>query len=150
MDIKEISDLPIGSVLGDNALVFCWTVNRFLADAIGLLPKWGLSYCFTMTWVKNGGIQYPNSPQFNAEWVIVGRKGKPTFRDIRAFPTANCWPRSGHSEKPEGFYDLLRRVTPEPRLDIFGRRVIGGFQSWGNEAPVGPPSPSVYQDVLNF
>ena len=55
-----------------------------------------------------------------------------------------------HSVKPEGFYDMLRRVTEGPRLDIFGRRGISGFTSWGNEAPSEPATPDVYQDVLNI
>ena len=102
-----------------------------------------------MTWHKTGGFQLPDGPSFNAEWSVVGRKGKPQFQDTKAFNTANYCPRaSGHSAKPEGFYDLLRRVTPRPRLDIFGRRRIAGFTSWGNEAPEGPALPDHYQQVL--
>ena len=148
MSLADIVALPVADVLADIALVFCWTTNKYLGDAIAMLPKWGLKYSFTMTWVKNGGPQAPNTPQYNAEWVVVGRKGIPRFLDTKAFKTANHWPRRAHSEKPEEFYDLLRRVTPSPRLDVFGRRRIAGFQSWGNEAPEGEPAPDHYQQVL--
>ena len=94
-----------------------------------------------------------NAPKYTAEFIIVGRKGSPRFTDTKSFGTANFWKRPGrvgqsHSMKPEGFYDLLRRVTPGPRLDVFGRRRIAGFQSWGNEAPEGPALPDHYQEVF--
>ena len=41
-------------MLGD-ALVFCWTVNRRLREAIDLVEQWGTRYWFTMTWHKNWG-----------------------------------------------------------------------------------------------
>ena len=85
---------------------------------------------------------------FNTEYIVVGRRGSPKWLDTKSFRTGNYWPRGVHSEKPEGFYDLLRRVTPGPRLDIFGRRRIAGFESWGNEAPEGPPLPDHYQTVF--
>ena len=67
------------------------------------------------------GPQWPNSPRYVSEYIVVGRKGSPKFRETKSFRTANYWPRGGHSEKPDGFYDLLRRVTHGPRLDVFGR-----------------------------
>lgn len=148
LSITDLSSVPVDAVLDDDARLFCWTVNRLLPVAFDLLVGWGVQYSYTMVWHKSGGIQTPVSPCFNAEYILVGKRGTPSYLNTKAFSVANYWPRGAHSEKPEGFYDLLRRVTPGPRLDIFGRRRIAGFQSWGNEAPEGEPGPDHYQGVL--
>ena len=148
MSVAEVGLMPLGGVLAADAFVFLWTTQRFLPDAISVVRKWGCKYRMTMVWHKPGGIMPPNLPMFNAEFVVIGAKGNPFFNETVGFRLANNWPRRGHSEKPEGFYDLLRRVTPGPRLDVFGRRRIAGFQSWGNEAPEGPALPDHYQEVF--
>ena len=148
MGVDEIKAMPISSVSCHDAIVFCWTTNKFLPDTFGIVEAWGFIYKFVMVWHKSGGIQTPVTPSFNAEYLVVAGKGHPAWLETKAFSTANYWPRGGHSKKPEGFYDLLRRVTPGPRLDVFGRRRIAGFTSWGNEAPEGDPLPDHYQQVL--
>ena len=148
MDLSAIKAMPVNDVLAPDAWLYCWTTRRFLPDTFPVLEAWGCKYRFTMVWHKPDGPQLPQSPKYNAEFVVVGAKGNPRFLDIRAFNVANHWPRGRHSEKPEGFYDLLRRVTLGPRLDIFGRRRIAGFDSWGLEAPDAPALPDHYQQVL--
>ena len=86
-----------------------------------------------MTWHKSGGIQIWNYPQFNSEFVVVGSIGKPKFLSTKAFPVCFDGKRQGHSVKPTEFYDTLRRVSPEPRIDMFARRHILGFDAWGDE-----------------
>ena len=146
MNVNELKavELPVD----DDALVFVWTVNQFIAEAYSILDAWGVPHWFTMTWVKNAGPQFPGRPCSNAEFVLVGRKGKPKFRDTKMFQTANYWPRRGHSVKPEEFYDLLRRVTEGPPLDMFNRRAIAGFDTWGDERYEGETAPDHYQTVL--
>ena len=148
MEIKDIKALTIPSVLADDAFVFLWTVNKFVLESAEILEHWGVHFSFLMTWVKSKGMQTPVTPCFNSEFVVVGRKGNPKWLSIQDFRTGNFWERSHHSEKPEAFYDLLRRVTPGPRLDAFGRRRIAGFTSWGDQAPEGEPPPDHYQQML--
>ena len=145
MSLDELKALPVADVLADDAFVYLWVVNKFFHEAFDIMAAWQVEYWFVLTWVKSGGTQFPGSPCFNSEWCLVGRKGKPQFLDTRAFPVASTWPRRKHSEKPEEFYDLLRRVSPQPRLDIFGRREIAGFASWGNEISVRVPPPDHWQ-----
>ena len=152
MSLDQIKELKIDAVLEDDALVFLWTTMGYLRASFDVLDAWELRYFFTMTWVKTGYLvnKPPTRPFYNSEWIVVGAKGKPEFLETKAFHCANIWPAVGHSIKPEEFYDLLRRVTPAPRLDVFNRRVIPGFASWGNESPETDIRPGVYQDVMDI
>lgn len=133
MSLEEIAALDIDARLADDAFVFLCTTQRFLPAAFEIMKGWGLDYQFLMVWHKNGGMQLPNYPQFNGEFILVGSKGAPDWQD--SFMVVFRAPRRGQSVKPDEFYGIVRRATLPPRLDMFARRSIFGFEAWGDEAP---------------
>lgn len=113
--------------------MFMWTTQKFLPMALRILDTWGFRYVLTMVWHKSGGFQPIGLPQYNCEFVIYARKGSPVFIDTKAFNCCFTADRREHSRKPDEFYDLVRRVTSDGRVDIFSREQRNGFAQIGNE-----------------
>lgn len=117
----------------DNAHLFLWTTHKFLPMALRLLETWGWKYVLTMVWHKPGGFQPFGLPQYNCEFCLYARRGAPEFRETSRFPVCFEAARREHSRKPDAFYDLVRRVTHDGRIDVFSRERRPGFAQYGNE-----------------
>jgi N6-adenosine-specific RNA methylase IME4 len=133
MSEAELANFPVPDMAADDCHLFCWTTQKFLPIAERLVEAWGFRYVLSMVWHKPGGFQPIGLPQYNCEFIVYGRKGTPEFVDTKAFPCCFSADRREHSRKPDHFYDLIRRVTAEGRIDVFSRERREGFAQYGNE-----------------
>jgi N6-adenosine-specific RNA methylase IME4 len=131
MTLEEIAALPVAELAADGCHVYLWTTQKYLPHAFDLFTAWGVRYQCLMTWVKPTGMT-PYSWMYDTEHVLFGRIGAlPLLRmGLRLSFTA---PTTGHSRKPDVFYERVAQASPAPRLDMFARATREGFDSWGNE-----------------
>lgn len=137
MTVRELCDLPVGSLAGKDARLFLWTTNRHLPAAFSVLEAWGFTYRQTLVWDKR--------PNFNplggsvaaiaAEFLLVAVHGSPgrLARWPCSVITARK-PRSSHSVKPDVFMDMVETVSPGPYVELFSRRHRLGWDVWGDES----------------
>jgi N6-adenosine-specific RNA methylase IME4 len=134
MSEDELKAFPVAEMAEDDCHLFCWTTHKHLPSALRLIETfWEFKYTLLMTWHKPGGFQPHGLPQYNSEFVVYARRGNPKFRDTQAFNTCFQAERRQHSRKPDAFYDTVRRVTADGRIDVFSREPRDGFDQYGNE-----------------
>ncbi len=132
MSLDEIKDFKLPA--HEECHLWLWTTQKYLRPSFDLLDAWDFTYLATFVWHKNGGFQPVGLPQFNCEFVLLARKGGQPFIETKQFFTCFNAPRREHSRKPDEFYDVVKRVCPEPRIDIFSREDRDGYDVWGLEA----------------
>jgi len=136
MTVGEIEQ-SIGDILSekaaDDCFMFLWTTQAHLFDAQKMIEAWGWKYICQMVWRKKAGRKHPDRPTYNFEIVLVATKGSPAFSGTRQFLACFDGERREHSRKPDEFFEMIRRVTAGPRLELFARRPHDGFEPYGDE-----------------
>jgi N6-adenosine-specific RNA methylase IME4 len=132
MNEAELMALPISRLAFRNCHLYLWTTHKHLELALRLAEAWGFKYECLMTWIKNVGFT-PFSWMRSTEHVLFCRRGKLELLKVGARLDFSAKVRE-HSRKPAVFYEVVRSVSPGPRLDVFSREAHDGFEEWGNEA----------------
>jgi N6-adenosine-specific RNA methylase IME4 len=125
--------------------VWVWATNNYLPHALECMRAWGVRYITMGTWAKATpgytGVhdtsfvpQRPGLGQYlrgQTEQLLLGVIGHLAVE--AAGQTLILAPRGRHSEKPEVAYELIEKVSPGPRLEMFARAPREGWDVWGNQ-----------------
>lgn len=128
--------------IAPQAHLYIWGVNAHLDWAFRVARAWGGEPITVLTWRKPGlGV---GRFRCNTEHVVVARvgsrHGNPFGQGGRYAQATNgtCfdWPRGRHSEKPDEFFELVERLSPAPRLEMYARAPRAGWSVFGDELEV--------------
>jgi len=130
----------------EQAHFYIWGVTQHIDWTYEVARAWGAEPITLLTWKKPG----LGAGRFrcNTEHVLVARKGPRVGNPFgqggrHAQATEGTlfeWPRGRHSEKPREFFDLVERLSPRPRLEMYARAPRDGWAVWGNQSN-GTPLP---------
>lgn len=138
MPIAEIARMPIEDLMDKDCMVFLWTTNNMIEEALAIIRGWRLNYKTMITWCKNYGLGRP--PYVATEHLIMATKGQPLRphtqegeeRILNWFSTSA---KPKHSQKPIEAYEIIEAISEGPGLELFARSAREGWDCWGNEAP---------------
>lgn len=141
MTVPEISALPISEIAAPDCLLAMWWVAPMPLEALRVMDAWGFSLKTVkgITWHKltkygKDHIGMGKWTRANTEDCLFAVRGKPKRVDcgVRQFLEAKI---GRHSEKPaEARERLVRLLGPVPRIELFARARVSGWDAWGLEA----------------
>lgn len=142
MNLEDIKALPVGELADKDCALFLWITFPLLREAWDVVESWGFTYkSVAFVWVKQNkktpslfwGMGYWT--RANAELCIIATKGSPK-RHSKAVHQVILSPIEQHSKKPDETRDRIVALMGDvPRIELFARQKIEGWDVWGNEAP---------------
>jgi N6-adenosine-specific RNA methylase IME4 len=138
---SELMELPVHKIAKDDSLLFMWSTNPHLEQAIALGKAWGFDYkTVAFIWNKcnhNPG-QYTLS---NCELCLVFKHGRiPKPRGARNIQQLISVPRQGHSVKPIEVLNNITAMFPtQKKIELFSRRSVQGWDAWGLDLELADP-----------
>ena len=138
LTVKELCEFPIPEMQPDSWL-FLWRVSAMPEEALQVVRAWGFVPKTELIWAKrtkNGKRWFGMGHQVRAEHetCIIATRGSPKVlnRNTRSIFEAAY---TGHSRKPDEFYELVEKLCPGPIAELFARRPRDGWTTFGNQLP---------------
>ena len=135
MSIKELCELPVRDITGNDAVLFLWVTSPLLEECFPLIKAWGFKYKTSMVWDKikhNVG----NYVSVRHELLLICTKGSCTPDVRKLFDSVQSIERTTHSKKPEEFRKIIEHIyTDGNKVELFRcGNSPEGWDVWGNES----------------
>ena len=140
LTLKEICSLKVNNISDNNCMLFIWCTSSLLNYGFDVIKSWGFKFkTVGFVWIKltkdfkkpySGMGHYTNQ---NAEFCLIGLKGK-YWRNAKNIKQIVQEPRREHSRKPDRIRnDIVELCGDLPRIELFARQRVDGWDNWGNQ-----------------
>ncbi len=136
-----IRDLPVLDLADRDCALFLWTTDAHLKEAIGTIESWGFKYVtIAFVWEKktSTGKTVANLGAWtmkNYEICLFGTRGRMLkYKKVNNIYQKVEAERTKHSKKPMEVRRNIELLFGNlPRIEIFARERVDGWDAWGNE-----------------
>jgi N6-adenosine-specific RNA methylase IME4 len=139
MSTDELKALPVGRIAAKDALLWYWTPNSVLADALEVIKAWGFTYVTSAVWIKPTGVPTRCAVRPHHETLLLAKRGQGLIYVGEQMPSFYQSPAlsRAHSAKPQWFAKQLDRLFPNTaKLELFARSTRPGWVTLGNQLPL--------------
>lgn len=141
MSLKELCELKVADLAAADCALFMWAPCALLPDALNLVGHWGFRFrTVAFVWTKTTKHGKPfigmgSWTRSGSELCLLGVRGKPKVVSHSVLQVIAA-PARGHSRKPDEVREKIVQLLGDlPRIELFAREVIPGWDSWGFDAP---------------
>jgi len=130
---NELMKLRVDEIAKDDCLLFMWSTNPHLDQAIELGKAWGFDYK-TVVFVWDKMIHNPGQYTLSfCELCLLFKRGRiPSPRGARNVKQLIHSPRKEHSKKPLEVMQGIEKMFPtQERIELFARTKVDGWSVWG-------------------
>lgn len=131
----------IKNISAEECILFIWVTFPTIEQAFEVIKAWGFKYktcafCWVKQNPKSDGIysgigHWTNA---NAELCLLATKKKFPKRKAKNIKQIILAHREKHSKKPDEIRErIINLVGDLPRIELFARQEVEGWDCWGNE-----------------
>lgn len=134
--------MPVKELAADDCILFMWVTFPTLQEAFSVIEAWGFTYkTVAFAWVKQNrktsslfwGMGHWT--RANVELCLLATKGTPKRKSASVHQVIIS-PIEEHSKKPDVVRDRIIELAGDlPRIELFARQTVHGWDAWGNEVP---------------
>ena len=141
MTLEELKSIPVKDIADDDCMLLMWVTGPKMDWGLEVLKSWGFKFCtIPFVWIKmKNDMSEPRKDGIgsytlnNAEYVLLGRKGK-YWRNSTKVKQIIQTPKFEHSVKPPEIRDRIVELFGDvPRIELFARQQMNGWDSIGND-----------------
>ena len=143
MKLQELEELPIKNITQKDAVCFLWVTDSHLDEALQIFKAWGFKYkTIAFNWIKttSKGNYFKNVAPWtmkSSEICLLGVKGTMSkYKKANNIESLVIAQRTRHSKKPHEVRKRIELLFGDlPRIELFARERIKGWDSWGDQIP---------------
>lgn len=136
-----IKNLDVKGITKDDCALFLWSTDSHIKEAIETMESWGFKYVtIAFVWEKKtkNGKTVSNLGAWtmkNYEICLFGTRGRMLqYKKVNNIQQKVEALRTTHSRKPmEVRYNIEKLFGDLPRIELFARERVDGWDAWGNE-----------------
>jgi N6-adenosine-specific RNA methylase IME4 len=149
MTPAQVARLRVGHIAAHDCALFLWVTWPTLNDALAVIGAWGFEYkTCAFAWVKVTSTGKPATglghyTRANTEPCLLATRGRVHRVDLGVSQVildetleeeSIIAPRGEHSAKPPEVRNRIVRLLGDvPRVELFARERVEGWDAWGNE-----------------